>query len=129
MKKRAAGIPRKPTVREREVSKALSRARAKGQSHAELAAELGVSVETVKWWAWRIGYRARGGASGRGTSPPRRTGNRGRPKRGAFVEVQLGDRPSSAFEVVLGREKTLRIPAGFDASELRRLLAALEPTC
>jgi hypothetical protein len=34
---------------------ALAEARRRGEEVAAQAARLGISVETVKWWAWRKG--------------------------------------------------------------------------
>jgi hypothetical protein len=44
-----------------------------------------------------------------------------------FVPVTLLA-PAPALEVVLGDGRTIRVPAGFDAATLQRLLAALDET-
>jgi hypothetical protein len=53
---------------------------------------------------------------------------------GTFVAVQVvpdDELPPSPFEIVLPGGRTLRVPRGFDANALRKLLAVLEevPPC
>ena len=59
-------------------------------------------------------------------------------KRSAFVEVIVADdghrqgADSDAFEVIIasvGESRRVLVPTGFDASELRRLVDALEDRC
>ena len=127
MSGRTSRIPREPTLREREMAESLARARAEGRSHAELAEQLGVALDTVKWWTWRIGARARNGRSRRRKAAPKPAPPQGGPERTSFVEVRVAHRRPQPFEVVLGGDKTIRIPAGFDAAELRRLIQVLAP--
>ena len=64
----------------------------------------GLNVSTLRWWRWRLG-------SAPPTSP-------------AFVEVQIHE-PAPPDLVVEVGDLRVRVPAGFDARELRRLLVAL----
>jgi hypothetical protein len=40
--------------------------------------------------------------------------------------VPVGVVPSSTLELVLGHDRVIRVPTGFDAATLRQLLAILE---
>lgn len=76
-------------------------------SRREFAIARGVHVQTLSWWAWR--WRARP------AGPP------------GFVDVVVTDvvvarAPDFVVEVSGVR---VRVPAGFDAGELRRLVGAL----
>lgn len=85
--------------------------RASGLPCRAFAAQLGVHPKTLTWWAWRLGSRA---------------ASRGRPSPG-FVEVVvdgLGVGSPPPFIVEVGGVR-VRVLAGFDAGELRRLVGAL----
>ena len=88
-----------------------------GESYASLSRRSGVPVGTLAWWAHRERQRGSGGAS-------------------AFVELRVKDAvpspPSESnrgFTVLVGTERRVReivVPPGFDADELRKLVAILE---
>lgn len=86
-----------------------------GQSVREFAATRGVNAATLYWWRSRLRQRRR----------PRRQ----RESAVGLVPVTVieGEEPTGtgdAFELQLGA-MTLRIPRGFDESDLRRLLQTL----
>lgn len=96
-------------------SAALADQASSGMSVAEYAERLGVSVTTLYLWRRRLGTGVRTVATSR-------------PK---LVEVTLA-RPTSApttegivVRLCAGR-RSIEVPRGFDAADLRRLVAALE---
>jgi len=110
----AAG--RRPaTPRAREMRALVSQWRTSGLALASFARDRGVVPATLSWWRWELRRRAQ---ARRSPAPP------------AFVGVQVVDAPVAArplpFEVVLRGRRIVRVPAGFDAAELGRLLGALE---
>lgn len=89
-----------------------------GQGGAEFAARAGLKESTLRHWKWQLGYEERQRAA------------RAKKVRPEFVEVTpavsahlMG---AAAFELVLAGDRRLRVPATFDESALRRLLAVLE---
>lgn len=88
---------------------------ASGQSKEEYARALGVSPITLGWWRWKLGVPAQAAAS--------------RPMEPHFAEVVLVDNEVEVHEtpdfVIELRELRVRVSPGFDAPELRRLLATL----
>ena len=83
--------------------------RASGMSATAFARESGVNARTLRWWAWRLGSVAAEAAPV------------------AFAEVVVSEparAPAPDFVVELEGAR-VRVSPGFDASELRRLLAAL----
>lgn len=130
----------------REVwEKRVGRWRESGLTAKEFAAETGLNANTLAHWGWQLGGGRRGGR-GKGRKEGGRGDGRGRV---GWVEVvspvsapsaQRGQRGGSAasprpvratapsqlpFELVVGA-RTVRIPSGFDADELRRLLTVVE---
>lgn len=91
---------------------------ASGQSKEEYARGLGVSPITLGWWRWKLGAREEDGVAEQATP--------------GFAEVVLVEpddeapaaRDAPDFVLELG-ELRVRVSPGFDAPELRRLLAAL----
>lgn len=82
-------------------------------SQAEIAAAHGMPSPTFSWWCARLGR----------TMP--------RPGRLVAVDVEPeavadGD---GAFEVLLARGRSLRVPSNFDADALARLVGVLERPC
>lgn len=82
-------------------------------TQSEIAARHGMPAPTFSWWCLRLARQA--SSSGR------------------FVAVEVepeemggGD---GAFEVVLSRGRSVRVPSRFDAAALSRLLGVLEPPC
>lgn len=111
----------------------MERWRDSGLTCAEFAAEIGVNPRTLTYWKWALGKGARGEKRKirvSGTPRPHAV----RVATGAvaaqavlpeFVEVHATSR-DARFELELGAGRRLRVPANFDASELRRLIAAVE---
>jgi hypothetical protein len=81
--------------------------RASGLSRRAFAAWRRVHPQTLSWWAWRLGG-----------------GNRVA-VRPAFVEVVVSEPPSAPALVVEVGQVRVHVPRGFDAGEVRRLVAAL----
>lgn len=94
-----------------------------GKTSKEFAAEIGVNPSTLLWWSTRL-RAARGVAPVAGA---RRRQHRGTAERCAPVPiVELsGGVVDDRFELELGGGRRLRIPPGFDAGALERLLAVL----
>lgn len=88
-----------------------------GWSWSETARRSGFSAKKLRWWQARFD-RTRAAES---ASP-------------AFVAVELTD-PAPALQATPALELTtpsghrISVPTDFDAGHLRRLLAALEPSC
>ncbi len=82
--------------------------RASGKSRGVFATERGLARGTFTWWAWRLG------------APPAEA----RPE---FLDVVVVDAVEAAAPdlVVEVGELRVRVPAGFNARELRRLVDAL----
>jgi hypothetical protein len=125
----------------REVwEKRVARWRDSGLSAREFAAEVGINAGTLGWWSSRL----RQGEEGEVASGPRRR-RRGRGERAApaatttapvkWLEVvgvdgqsaqgQSAAAPTPVFELVVAG-RTIRVPVGFDADSLRRLISVVE---
>ena len=125
----------------REVwEKRVARWRESGLSAREFAAEVGIKAGTLGWWSSRL----RQGGPGEGATGPHRP-RKERTARTApaastappvkWVEVvgveghtvqrDGAAAPMPVFELVVAG-RTIRVPAGFDAESLRRLLAVVE---
>jgi transposase-like protein len=84
-----------------------------GLTVREFAAAQGIAAATLYWWRSKLGRDHRGGAQ--------------------LVPVEVIERPteldsgaaSGSFELRVDGSMTLRVPAGFDEAELRRLIRAL----
>ncbi len=87
-----------------------------GLSQAEFCRRRGINGGTFAWWKRQL-QRASGEVTRR----------RGRPGEvaGRFVEVRLTG-ASSAYEVVLARGRSIRLPSQFDPQILSRLIATVE---
>lgn len=92
-----------------------------GQTVKAFAACRGVSLYTLYWWRSRLSRR-----SAATSTPPAP----------ALVQIAVRDdrrvggdaRPRTArFELQLRDDLVIRVPAGFDSGDLRRLLEALQP--
>ena len=111
----------------REVwAKRIERWKDSGLTAGEFAAETGVNAHSLSWWKWRLGMK----------TPPSsptavRRSRRGRPAPSVqplqFVELAT-PAAGNALEVVLARDRTIRVPLGFDGPTLERLLGILERT-
>lgn len=98
-------------LREAHAREVLGRLAPSGLSKAAFCRTEGISPVTLGRWLAEFGSAAR---------PSLGTG---------FVEVRL-DRGSSqpAFELELPSGRKVRVPSGFDATDLRRLLDVVEGT-
>jgi hypothetical protein len=89
----------------------------RGEDYAAVGRRLGIREVTVRWWASKIRCRAtqRGEAkTARALAP-------------SFVEVQVAAvRLAPGFEAALHSGREVRVPNGFDANELSRLIVVLE---
>lgn len=94
-----------------------------GLSAKEFAAELGINPRTLTYWKWRLGKDTRADTNGASAKPSSAA------PRVDFVKVHVEPPPEPAepFELVLGEDLRLRIPAAFDANGLRRLLEVVRP--
>jgi hypothetical protein len=117
-------------VAREEWAKRVERWRDSGLKCAEFAAEVGINPRTLTYWKWVLGKEARGEKR----AWPRRKVRKSRAQSPAsspttaisgLVEVRAIPRDVH-FELDLGAGRRLRVPASFDAGELRRLLAVLE---
>lgn len=119
-------------VAREEWSKRIERWRESGLTSAEFAAELGINPRTLMYWKWVLGKEARGEKrewpSRKSVGRARRTLTRdaeSKPELPELVEVHAAAR-DARFELELGAGRRIRVPASFDATELRRLLDVLE---
>jgi transposase len=105
----------------REVwTKRVERWRESGLRAGEFAAELGINAATLAQWKYRLAAEARAEVRRPTTQPDAL----------AFVEVNATKEPvvlarpaaESTFEVLLPGGISVRVPSGFDASALRRLV-------
>jgi hypothetical protein len=83
-------------------------------------------IDEAKFYCWRRTIAERDGTY----APPRRS-DKSSDRLPAFVPVEVKPPAASGtLEVVVGSGRVIRVPAEFDASVLRRLLAVLEaPGC
>ena len=111
----------------REVwAKRIERWKDSGLTAAEFAAETGINAHSLSWWKWRLGLK----------TPPSSTTSRRRSRRAPLAPsvqplqfVELAAPPgSNVLELVLARDRTIRVPLGFDGPTLERLLGVLERT-
>src|SRR5262245_54384542 len=105
----------------REVwAKRVERWKDSGLTAAEFAAEIGINAHSLSWWRWRLGAK-----SAPSSSAPRRRSRRANLARAVqalrFVEVPA-PAGGNVIEVVLARDRTIRVPTGFDGPTLERLL-------
>lgn len=108
----------RPTPRELEIRALIREHDRKGLSWAALAEREGISLGTLSWWRSEIRRRDR---------------ERVPLEVEQFVEVDVV-RPvttgsASTFELALPDGRVVRIAAGFDPEDLRRLLAVLDAPC
>ena len=122
-----------------------------GLTAKEFAAEIGVNANTLAGWRWRLRSREDGDERRRSETrrgPPSLGLVRSRddgPEEGASVVKDRGGEPIppmrflelttkapvapasvARFEIVLRSGRLLRVPGGFDAAELARLVGLLE---
>ncbi len=102
-------MPKFTPEREQEIRGLLADLKVSGQSVADLAHDQGVAPWTVYSWRKRF-------------SPPRTATRRRRSEvRADLVEIAPAAAASPAFELVIG-DTTVRLPMGFDADELARIV-------
>lgn len=116
------------TAREREMRAILRRLDESGLTLREFGARVGILPGTLGFWRHEIGrrdtLRREGGKAGRPTTGP------------TFVPVRVVAEPPTlpssilasapVLEVELRGQRTVRVPAAFDAPTLARLVAVLE---
>lgn len=112
----------------REVwAKRVERLRDSGLTPKEFAAETGVNAQTLAWWRYRLRADTKR-SQGRPVAPTRRPPPR--PPEPATTPpvtfVELATMPSAPLSVVLAGGREIRVPVGFDAPTLERLLGILE---
>jgi hypothetical protein len=105
-------------------AKRVERWKDSGLTAKEYAAEVGISAHSLTWWKWRLSSKSGIAAKG---ARPRRRARKASPDTAApltFVELSA---PTTAepFEIVLPSSLRIRVPSGFDATVLRRLLDVL----
>ena len=99
-----------------------------GLSVTRFAARERLSAQSLFWWRWRL--RSDG-------ETPVAAPAEGTASTDKLELIPVGLAPvapspvaaSTGFELRLGADITLRIPCGFDARELRRLLETLQQSC
>jgi hypothetical protein len=90
------------------------------QTQAAFCRARGLNPGTFAWWKRQLRREERASAGARA----RRGRRRGKP--GQFVEVCLAGPGAAAYEVVLPRGRSIRVPWPFDPQALSRLIAAVE---
>ena len=97
---------------------AVQRWRQSGLSVRDFCSAKNLSEQSFYWWRRTLAARDQHRAA---TTPARtpRAGNQP-------LFVPVGVVPSSTLELVLGHDRIIRVPTGFDAATLRQLLAVLE---
>ena len=105
-----------------EWRKRVDRWRDSGLTAREFAAETGINAGTLQFWRYKL-------RKGEPVSARRRATGAKNPILSSIVEV----RPSVAteemrFEIDLANGRRLRVPAAYEASALKALLAILEAT-
>jgi hypothetical protein len=93
--------------------------RGSGLTADKFAAELGINAGTLKFWCYKLNKAKREASGHVALSKKKRT-----VAAASFVEVRTAS--ESLFEVELGNGRRLRVPNGFDADALERLLGLLE---
>lgn len=112
-------------TKERFWRRLLQQWRHSGRTVRAFCAEHAISAPAFYFWRRTIAQRDRQAGHGTGlvsgdATPP------------TFVPVRVIPAPvAMSLEVVLGRGRVVRVPAGFDPATLRQLLAILdeEPSC
>lgn len=95
----------------------LGRQKRRGADDHGFAEELGVSIQTLRWWRWRLKKLE-----------PEKSGE------SVFVRVRTVDdeeasRQHESFEVRFPGGLSVVVRFGFDANELARLVRTLETAC
>jgi len=114
----------KRSAKHEEWSERVSDWRRSGKTSKEYAAEAGVKASTLLWWSTKLN-RERVGPGRRGSARSQRAEPGGQHEQWPMVELSTGC-IDERFELELSAGLRLRIPAGFDAEALSRLLAVLQ---
>jgi len=120
-------MKRSPRASREEWSQRVARWLRSGKSAEAYAAEIGVNVQTLRSWRWKL--RQEEGEEAR-PRPRSRAGSRVRRSEASDLPfVELVAAPGSTregFELVLAGSRRIVVPAAFDAAALTRLIAAVE---
>jgi transposase-like protein len=117
--KRETGVRR--WRRAEEVEEILEEYRKSGDTQRVFAREMGVAVSTLQWWL----RRARSGGKEKRCESSKPT------QSVSLLEVELADTPPTPvqarmiYEIEWHSEVRLCVPGGFEADDVRRLLALL----
>jgi hypothetical protein len=107
----------------REWAQRVAAWRRSGQSSKEFAAGAGINASTLLWWSTKLrSERVVAQAAGH----TRRPGGMGQPLAPVSLVELRGGVVDDRFELELGHGRRLRIPPGFDAAALERLLRVLQ---
>jgi len=101
-------------------AKRVERWRASDLTAVEFASEIGVNVNTLRSWSWKLGANQDGRARGR----PRATSSAATTP--SFVELTPALLGASSLEVVVAERFVVRVPPSFDVTSLHELVRALE---
>jgi transposase len=104
-------------------AKRIERWKDSGLTAKEYATEAGVNAHSLTWWKWRLSTPPKTKAESR----PRRVARGASSQAGTPVTfVELPATGAEPLEIVLPSTVRIRVPSGFDAAALRRLLEALD---
>lgn len=107
------------TARGRFWARHLHQWRQSGLSQAQYCRRHHLSAPAFGWWKGRLSA----------------TGKPAAGKKSSFVELTLGEREAPApagavvYEIVLSRQRCLRLGGGFEPERVRQLLQMLEGAC
>ena len=107
-------------------SKRIERWKDSGLTAKEFAAELGINAHSLTWWRWRLSSTHTSATKTRVRT--QRTVSKVSsvtPAPLTFVELSAAV-AVEPLEVVLPSSLRIRVPSGFDAGALRRLLEVLD---
>ena len=110
-----------PRTSAEEWQKRIERWRDSGLTADQFAAELGINAGSLRFWSYKLN-KAKREVTGQVVPPKKK---RATSLSSSFVEVRTAA-SDSAFELELGNGRRLRVPSGFDADALERLLGLLE---
>ncbi|GMV17378.1 MAG: hypothetical protein AMXMBFR56_56020 [Polyangiaceae bacterium] len=105
-------------------AKRVERWKASGLTATEFASRHGIAATSLKWWKWRLGSRDRKGVTRRRRSRALARTTAAQMSPLTFVEMAAAVR-GEALELVFPNGLCIRVPAGFDAVALERLLDVL----
>ena len=127
------GVRREEAVRKREGDwrRIFAEQRSSGLNHSAFCRQKAISPNAYFWWKRELPrrHRLRRGTRAHGKKPA--AAKRSSAPALVPVRIRTEERSITAgflqfFEVLLGGGRVLRVPVGFHAEELRRLLLVLE---